>query len=379
MLLLIVFLLGAMLVSFVCSILESVLMSTTLSYITMREDEGYKLATLFKKYKTDTDRPLAAILTLNTIANTIGAAGVGRQANILFGSEWFGLVSAITTLLILIFSEIIPKTIGTTYWKHLMGFTARSIRLLIFILFPLVKLVEWISSWITVNDQEATVSREEVLAMANVGEEEGIIEENENKVIQNVIKLDNVKASDVMTPRVVAAIANENMKLRDFYNSDEYDHFSRIPVYSESPEYITGYILRQEALEDLAEDKFSERLKDIKRDVPFFNEDATISDIWDSLLKQKVQIAIIIDEYGCFQGILTFEDIIETIFGLEIIDENDQVSDMQQYARERWQQRQKRFKSINLPKNTQTQDEQEADASSAQNVEDEKASKTPDK
>ncbi len=379
MLLLIVFLLGAMLVSFVCSILESVLMSTTLSYITMREDEGYKLATLFKKYKTDTDRPLAAILTLNTIANTIGAAGVGRQANILFGSEWFGLVSAITTLLILIFSEIIPKTIGTTYWKHLMGFTARSIRLLIFILFPLVKLVEWISSWITVNDQEATVSREEVLAMANVGEEEGIIEENENKVIQNVIKLDNVKASDVMTPRVVAAIANENMKLRDFYNSDEYDHFSRIPVYSESPEYITGYILRQEALEDLAEDKFSERLKDIKRDVPFFNEDATISDIWDSLLKQKVQIAIIIDEYGCFQGILTFEDIIETIFGLEIIDENDQVSDMQQYARERWQQRQKRFKSINLPKNTQTQDEQEADASSAENVEDEKASKTPDK
>lgn len=379
MLLLIVFLLGAMLISFVCSILESVLMSTTLSYITMREDEGYKLATLFKKYKTDTDRPLAAILTLNTIANTIGAAGVGRQANILFGSEWFGLVSAITTLLILIFSEIIPKTIGTTYWKHLMGFTARSIRLLIFILFPLVKLVEWISSWITVNDQEATVSREEVLAMANVGEEEGIIEENENKVIQNVIKLDNVKASDVMTPRVVAAIANENMKLRDFYNSDEYDHFSRIPVYSESPEYITGYILRQEALEDLAEDKFSERLKDIKRDVPFFNEDATISDIWDSLLKQKVQIAIIIDEYGCFQGILTFEDIIETIFGLEIIDENDQVSDMQQYARERWQQRQKRFKSINLPKNTQTQDEQEADASSAENVEDEKASKTPDK
>lgn len=379
MLLLIVFLLGAMLISFVCSILESVLMSTTLSYITMREDEGYKLATLFKKYKTDTDRPLAAILTLNTIANTIGAAGVGRQANILFGSEWFGLVSAITTLLILIFSEIIPKTIGTTYWKHLMGFTARSIRLLIFILFPLVKLVEWISSWITVNDQEATVSREEVLAMANVGEEEGIIEENENKVIQNVIKLDNVKASDVMTPRVVAAIANENMKLRDFYNSDEYDHFSRIPVYSESPEYITGYILRQEALEDLAEDKFSERLKDIKRDVPFFNEDATISDIWESLLKQKVQIAIIIDEYGCFQGILTFEDIIETIFGLEIIDENDQVSDMQQYARERWQQRQKRFKSINLPKNTQTQDEQEADASSAENVEDEKASKTPDK
>ncbi|MBQ7210874.1 MAG: DUF21 domain-containing protein [Paludibacteraceae bacterium] len=347
--LLLAFLLGALLISFLCSILESVLMSTTLSYITLREDEGYRPATYMKEYKTETDRPLAAILSLNTIANTIGAAGVGQQANILFGSKWFALVSAITTLLILVVSEIIPKTIGSTKWKSLMGFTARTIRVLIVIMYPLVKLVELISHLVTRTEPESSVSREEVLAMANVGEEEGIIEENENKVIQNVIKLDNVKASDVMTPRVVAAIANERMTLRDFYKSDKYDHFSRIPVYAESPEYITGYVLRQEALEDLAEDKFNERLSEIKREVPYFNEETSISDIWDQLLKQKVQIAIIIDEYGCFQGILTFEDIIETIFGLEIIDENDQVSDMQQYARERWKQRQKRFKSINLP------------------------------
>ena len=316
----------------------------------MREEAGYKPAKYMKSFKTETDRPLAAILSLNTIANTIGAAGVGQQANILFGSKWFALVSAITTLLILVVSEIIPKTIGTTYWKKLMGFTARTIRVLIVLMYPFVKLIELIGRIIIKEDTEmATVSREEMLAIANVGEEEGIIEESENKVIQNVIKLDNVKASDVMTPRVVAAVANEKMTLRDFYKSDKYDHFSRIPVYSESPEYITGYVLRQEALEDLAEDKFNERLSEIKRDVPFFNEDTSISDIWEQLLKQKVQIAIIIDEYGCFQGILTFEDIIETIFGLEIIDENDQVSDMQQYARERWKQRQKRFKSINLP------------------------------
>lgn len=342
MTLLLVFLLSAMCISFLCSTLESSLMSTPISYILMREDEGYKPATLFKQYKTDTERPLAAILSLNTIANTIGAAGVGQQATLLFGSRWFGLVSAITTILILIFSEIIPKTLGTTRWKSLMGFTAKTIRVLIILMFPFVKLIELISGLFTKKEQDATVSREEVLAMANVGEEEGVIEKDENKIIQNIIKLDNVKAEEVMTPRVVASTAPESMTLREYYEDDQFDHHSRIPVYAESPEYITGYVLRDDALENLAEDKFNMTLGEIKREMPFFNEEKSISDIWDSMLKQKSQIALIIDEYGCFQGILTMEDIIETVFGLEIIDESDEVTDMQQYARERWQQRQKR-------------------------------------
>jgi CBS domain containing-hemolysin-like protein len=152
-----------------------------------------------------------------------------------------------------------------------------------------------------------------------------------------------------MTPRSVAAIAPENMTIKSFYRDDEYSHFSRIPVYADSADDITGYILRSEALEYLAEDKFSSHLSEIKRPLPYFNEEDSISSAWESMLKQKVQIAVAIDEYGCFQGILTLEDIIETIFGLEIIDENDEVSDMQQYARERWQQRQRRFQSINLP------------------------------
>ena len=253
------------------------------------------------------------------------------------------------TLLILIFSEIIPKTIGTTHWRNLMGFTSKTIRVLIVLMYPLVKLVEWVSRLIDHGEPETVVSREEVLAMANVGEEEGVIEEDENKVIQNIIKLDNVTASDVMTPRVVAAIAPESMTLREYYDDDQYDHFSRIPVYAESPEYITGYVLRDDALENLAEDKFEMKLGKIKRDLPYFNEDKSISDIWDSMLKQKSQIALIIDEYGCFQGILTMEDIIETVFGFEIVDESDEVTDMQQYARERWQQRQKRFKRLHLP------------------------------
>ena len=321
-------------------------MSTPLSYITMREEEGHKSAVLFKKYKQETDRPLAAILSLNTIANTIGAAGVGKQATFVFGSEWFGVVSIITTLMILIFSEIIPKTIGTTYWKQLMGPVAHIISVLLVIMHPFVILIKLITKWITTQEAEKAVSREEVSAMANVGEEEGVIEENENKIIQNIMKLDNIKAYDVMTPRVVAAIAPESMTLREFYDSDDYLHFSRIPVYAESQEYITGYVLRSDALEELAEDNFDMTLGSLRRDISFFNEEMSISAVWESLLKNKAQIALIIDEYGCFQGILTLEDIIETILGLEIIDENDEVSDLQQFARERWQKRQKQNKNF---------------------------------
>ena len=350
MTLLITFFLGALLISFLCSILEATLMSTPLSYIMMREDEGYKPATRFKQYKTDTSRPIAAILSLNTIANTIGSAGVGAQATEVFGSQWFGLVSAIMTLSILIFSEIIPKTIGATYWRSLMGFASNTIRLLIVVMYPLVLIVDLVGRSVKTNQEEETVvSREEVAAMADVGEDEGVIDEDENKIIQNVIKLDNVKAYDVMTPRVVAAIAPEKTSLKAFYRNEAFSHFSRIPVYAESPEYITGYVLRSEVLEELADDHFNKTLGEIKRDIPLFNEEMSVSDIWDSLLKHKEQIAGIIDEYGCFQGILTLEDIIETIFGLEIIDESDQVTDMQQYARERWQQRQNRFKEIHLP------------------------------
>ena len=354
--LLLLFLLGAMGISFLCSILESVLLSTPISYITMREDEGYKPATRFMQYKEESARPLAAILALNTIANTVGAAGVGRQAQILGGSELFGWISALTTLLILIFAEIIPKTIGTSYYRKLMGFTTTMLRGLIVLMYPIVILIELISRIFQKDDDEASVSREEVSAMANVGEEEGVIDEDENRIIQNVIKLDGVKAYDVMTPRVVAQTASENMTLKNFYKDKDFEHYSRIPVYSESPEYITGYILRSEALECLAEDKFDMRLSEIKRDITFFNEEQSVADIWDTLLAKKEQIGLIIDEYGCFQGILTLEDIIETILGLEIIDENDEASDMQQFARERWKQRAKRFKEIQLP-DTDTEDD----------------------
>ena len=346
--LLLFFLFMAMGISFLCSLLESVLMSTPISYISMREEEGDRNAKLFAKLKDDIDRPIAAILSLNTIANTIGAAGVGRQATLIFGSEWFGLVSAITTILILLFSEIIPKTIGTTRWRHLL-WLSRIMNFLIYAMYPLVVLIQFLSRVFTPEDADITISREEVSAMANIGEEEGVFDKTENKVIQNIIKLDDIKAYDVMTPRVVSNIAPESMTLRQFYKNPDLSHNSRIPVYAESPEFITGYVMRYDVLKNLADDKFNMRLRDIKRDIAMFNEETSVSDIWESLLKTKDQIALIIDEYGCFQGILTLEDIIETILGMEIIDENDTVSDMQQYARERWEQRQKQRKHLVLP------------------------------
>ena len=179
-------------ISFLCSILEAVLMSTPLSYIIMREEEGYKPASLFKKYKTDIDRPIAAILAMNTIANTFGASLVGVLTTKAFGSAWVGWMGALTTLLILVCSEIIPKTIGTSKYRSLMGFTTSGISFLLVIMYPLVILIRYISERFSGDEDDTAISREEVSAMANVGEEEGVIDRSENKVIQNIIKLDNV-------------------------------------------------------------------------------------------------------------------------------------------------------------------------------------------
>ncbi|MBQ6437412.1 MAG: DUF21 domain-containing protein [Bacteroidales bacterium] len=342
MALLLVFLLGALLISFLCSILEATLMSTPLSYITMREDEGYRYAKRMKEYKQDPSRAIAAILSLNTIANTIGAAGVGRQAQLVFGSTWFGVVSAVMTLLILVFAEIIPKTIGTSHWKKLMGFATVMIRALIVCLWPIVVCVEYLQKLITPKNAENAISREEVGAMADVAEESGELDEDENEIIQNLINIDDITASEAMTPRVVAAIAPEKMTIKAFYKDRRYVHHSRIPVYADNDEYITGYILRMDALQLMAEDKYDMTLGDIRRPVDSFQEETPIADIWDKMLKKKEQLVIIINEYGSFQGIVTMEDVIEMVLGDEIVDERDAVVDMQQLALEKWKKLKKK-------------------------------------
>lgn len=322
-------------------------MSTPISYISVRENDGYKPALKFKKFKSEIERPIAAILAMNTIANTFGASMVGVLASKVW-SAGVGWVSAILTLIILICSEIIPKTIGAARYKSLMGFATRAISVLMVIMWPFVELIRFVQKSF-IKESDEPVSREEVSAIANVGEEKGVIDHGENKVIQNIIRLDNIKAYDAMTPRVVCSVAPESMTLKEYFDNEEFEHHSRIPVYAESPEYITGYILKDDALEDLAEDKFDKTLGELKREISYFNEETNLDEIWEKLLKSKDHIALIIDDYGSFQGILTLEDIIETVFGLEIMDEMDEVPDMQQYARERWQKRQKRYQKVKLP------------------------------
>lgn len=343
--LLVFFLLATIAVSFLCSILEATLMSVPVSYVAVRQDEGYKPAGKMMKYKQDPSRPIAAILSLNTIANTAGAAGVGAQAAKvaeLYGlsnSAFVGVVSAVFTVLILIFSEIIPKTIGTTHCRSMLGFATKSIRVLIFVLYPIVIAVEYLQKLIAPKSDEAAISREEVGAMADVAEESGELDEDENEIIQNLINIDDISVTESMTPRVVAEIASENMTVKSFCKDRRFYHHSRIPVYADNDEYITGYILRVEALQLMAEDKFDVKLHDIKREVECFSEEASIGEVWPKMLDKNEQIAIIIDEYGSFQGILTMEDVIETILGDEIVDERDAVVDMQQLAKEKWQKR----------------------------------------
>lgn len=326
-------------ISFLCSILEAVLLSTPMSFITMKEQEGVKAAQRLKKYKIENERPLAAILSLNTIAHTIGAAGVGAQSNDIFGDEYFGITSAILTLFILVLSEIIPKNIGANYWRQLAIPATNVIHSLVIVAYPLVLMSDWFTRLVTSKKQVVSVSREEVSAMVAVGAEEGVLEKEENSMIQNLLKLDDITARDIMTPSSVVEIAEENMTLKEFYQNEAYRTYSRIPIYNEeNDDYIKGYVLKQTILEKLSEDKFSMHLSDVSRPILSFQENVSVSEIWETLLAKKEHISIIIDEYGCFRGIVTMEDVIETMLGTEIVDEKDTVTDMQELARERWQE-----------------------------------------
>ena len=346
MALLLFYLFLALFISFLCSVMESVLLSTPLSFLHAKKEAGHKSAAIFIKLKNKIDRPLAAILSLNTIAHTIGAAGVGAQATKMFGEIYFGIISAILTLLILIFSEIIPKTIGARYWRRLAMTSGIIINALVIITYPLILLTGYITNLFSKKEGELSVSREELSAMAKIGTKEGIIKEKENKIIQNIIRLKNIKVSDIMTPRVVVTIVNENMSLEEFLRNKEFLYYSRIPVYSNNRENITGYIFRQTVFEKLAEKEKDLKLKDLRREIIVVNELQTLLSVWEVLLEKKEHIALIVDEFGGVGGIATMEDIIETILGLEIVDEYDRVTDMQQYAREKWSERKAKYNMI---------------------------------
>lgn len=339
----------ALIVSFLCSIMESVLLSTPMSFLKVKEKEGHKSSKTFIKLKEHIDRPLSAILSLNTIAHTIGAAGVGAEATKIFGEVYFGVISAVLTFLILIFSEIIPKTIGATYWRNLALTSGLIMNIMVILSYPLVIMSGYVTKLFSKESKDASVSREEISAMADIGTEEGVFKETENKIIQNLIRLKSVKVTEIMTPRVVVAAANENMTLEEFLTNKEFLYYSRIPIYTDNIENISGYVFRQSVFEKLAEKKENLKLKDISRDIVIVHEFQTLLKLWEILLNKKEHIAIVVDEYGGMDGIVTMEDVIESLLGIEILDERDKIADMQQYAKERWAKRKAKFNMLDSP------------------------------
>jgi len=374
--LIITYALFAIVVSHICSLLESIMLTTPMSYVNMLEQNNVPGAKRLKRLKSQLDRPISAILVTNTISNTVGASLVGSEASKLFDSTGVGIISATFTLLILLLSEIIPKTIGTTYWRKLAVPASKLITWLIWITFPLVYIIERFTHLISRHANTVNVSREDVAAIVTTGAEEGVLEKGENKMIQNLLKLDEFTAHEIMTPSSVVTMAERSQTIRDFYKDEGMKQFSRIPLFDkENDEYATGYVLKQEILERMAEDKFNTQLKELERPILSFQEDTSVSDIWEKLLESKEHISVIIDEYGTMRGIVTMEDVIETMLGYEIVDEKDEVVDMQELAKAQWKQMQKLQKrripmSKNLPSAVMSERKTDAanESSSAANV-----------
>ena len=358
MALLLFYLVLAIGVSFLCSILEAALLSITPSYIAVLEKKEKKSGKLLRNLKEDIDRPLSAILSLNTIAHTVGAAGVGAQAQNVFGNAYVSLTSALLTLAILIFSEIIPKTLGATYWKQLSSFTARTSRVLIILTYPLVLLSKGITKLISDEEKQPSVSREEFSAMAEVGREEGVFEEEESNIFKNLIRFNSLRVKDIMTPRIVVVKYPESSTIEEVMNDKDDLWVSRIPVYGKDEENITGYVLKMDVVLNFSEGNNDKVLSEIKREVLILPENISIKKLFERLLKSQEHIAVVVDEYGGFSGVVTMEDVVETLLGMEIVDEIDAIDDMQKLARKKWRERAKRL-GIPLPGSVQKEKDEQ--------------------
>lgn len=340
--LLLLYLFIAIVVSFTCSILEAVMLSVTPAFINIKRGEEKKFAIELQKLKEDIDKSLAAILTLNTIAHTVGAAGVGAQAQTIWGNEYLTIVSALLTFAILFFSEIIPKVIGAVYWQKIAFIVPPVLKFLIFILYPVV----WISMWLTKlikGKKQNLFTRTDFSAMAEIGFQEGVFRKDESKIIQNLIKFNKVRVKDIMTPRTVVVAANEEKSILEFHKDRPNPKFARIPVFSGEINNITGYVLKDNIhIEIISGDK-QKKLKELRREISTVYEKLSMPDLFELMKNNKLQIAAVIDEHGTMQGIVTMEDILETLIGFEIIDELDSAADLQQLARRSWNERAKRL------------------------------------
>lgn len=321
-------------VSFLCSIMEAVLLSVTPAYIGAMEPENPGVAARLRELKDDVDRPLAAILTLNTVAHTIGAAGAGAEAAAYFGNGAIGVFSAVLTLGILVLSEIIPKTVGAVYWRGLAPLVARLLKPLIYLLYPLVLMSQWFAKLLTRGQTKSDVSREELAALADIGAEEGVFGPREAGLFKSLLRFESLVASDVMTPRTVMVAFPQDGTAQDVMDANR--PFSRYPVFAGSQDDITGYVLLSDALTKVADDAHDTTLSELQRDLLHVPEDQSVLEVFERLMDGGEHIALVVDTYGGTAGIVTMEDIIETLLGLEITDETDETEDMQALARGQW-------------------------------------------
>lgn len=329
-------------VSFICSIMEAVLLSVTPSYVALLAQQEHPQAKTLHALKQDVDQPLGAILTLNTIAHTIGAAGAGAEAEKVFGGGTPTLIFAgVLTLLILIASEIIPKTLGAIHWKKL---TPSVVRLLNFAPMRwLGKMSQGITRFFFSDKKVSRISREEFSALAEIGRQEGVFQEDESTILKNLLRFDKLVVKDVMTPRTVVFALPATWTVKEVINQHEDLVFSRIPIYDNNRDEVTGYVMRRDILMNSARDEHDVALNEFKRDFLVVQQDSSLQRLFEQLLAKQEHIALVIDEYGGMAGLATMEDIVETLLGLEIVDEADTVQDMQELARRRWAERARRI------------------------------------
>ncbi|MFH5803183.1 CNNM domain-containing protein [Alienimonas sp. DA493] len=341
--LLIVYLCVAIGFSFLCSIAEAVLLSVTPSYIAQLRDREAKGAETLTRLKKNVDRPLAAILSLNTIAHTVGAAGVGAESAAYFGSQYVGATSAVLTLLILVLSEIIPKTIGATYWRALAPTMGTFVSWLIWAMYPLVLLSDGLAKLISPGGTHGVVTREEIAAMATLGAQSGNLEKSESRIFANLLRFRELTAADVMTPRTVVIAFPQDLTADELFERNPEIPVSRLPIYKDKLDEVTGFVHRNDLLLARARGEGGKRLSEFRRDLTTVRDEATLSELSDLLLGGGSHIAAVTDRFGGLDGVVTLEDLIETLLGLEIVDEHDAAPDMQKLARRKWEQRAKRL------------------------------------
>ncbi|HAO59977.1 MAG TPA: HlyC/CorC family transporter [Psychrobacter sp.] len=342
--LLIAFVVLSVFVSFICSVSEAALLTMTPSYVASIAEENPKKSEMLKSVKIDKiDQSIAAILTLNTVAHTVGSLGAGAQATIVFGSQWFGVFSAVMTLLILVGSEIIPKTLGTVYWRQLSGPVAYFVKAIIFILYPLIWFSEKITKLLTRGKKAHTFSRNEFAALASVGEQSGQIDPLESRIIRNLLAFGAIKVEDIMTPRSVMHAFDQSITVAELLANRPKLMFSRLPIYDEDLDKVTGFVLKSDILLAKANNHMDKPLESYKREITFVFSKMKLFDLLDLMLNSRIHIAVTVGEYGEVKGLVTLEDVLETLLGLEIVDEVDRVEDMQALARQMMQRRSARL------------------------------------